>query len=65
MNEKKRKQVEAMDTSAIESILEFHASGPGAKSPEDPLAGVVHIEGIGQVSIAYLETEIKRRGAAA
>ena len=62
MNDLKRKKLSKMNTGAIHRIL-THLAGPEAqpRSPEYPLGGLVHIDGIGHVSVAALTAELSQR----
>lgn len=62
MDKIKRSKVERLRTEAIRTIL-GNLSGPELKdpSPEFPLGGMVHIDGIGQVTVEDLRTELARR----
>jgi len=58
----KQKKIEGLSTEVIERTLATLA-GPEAheKSAEYPLGGLVHYEGIGQVSVQQLRGELARR----
>lgn len=58
----KREALGRLSTEAIQRILDTLA-GPELMppSPEVPLGGLVQITGIGQVSVADLRAELKRR----
>lgn len=60
----KRAAVARMNTKALEriasSLPDWQRSAP---SPEAPMAGRVHITGIGQVPVAWIDAEIETRKA--
>lgn len=61
---KKEKQaaVRRMSTEALKRIVDNPLGPEGAKpSADKPLAGLVHLSGIGQVPLTALRDELKRR----
>lgn len=64
MNDRKQKAIEEMRTEALERILS-HLASPEDKprSAEYPLGGLVHLTGVGQVSVTALRGELARRSA--
>lgn len=66
MNKKaKQEAIKAMSDQALQTILanqsEQERAEPG--DPRYPLAGLVHISGIGQVPMSVLKAEAERRAA--
>jgi hypothetical protein len=60
----KQAKIEALNTEVIEFILSDLRSPENREpSPEYPLGGLVHITGIGQVSVKQLRGELARRNA--
>jgi hypothetical protein len=57
---RKLAQVRAMSSDAMERIIS-HVVQPRERSAEFPLSGVVHISGIGQVPLTWLQTELAER----
>lgn len=66
MNQKqKRIAVAQMNTEALECIaVSLSDQQRAAPTPERPLAGLVHINGIGQVPVAWIDAELEKRKAA-
>jgi hypothetical protein len=56
----KREAITRMSTDAIRHIVE-HPRPPETPSPEFPLGGLVHIEGIGNVTLDQLRAELAGR----
>lgn len=59
ITKQKRAAIERLETDAIERIVAAHAPEPS--TPERPLAGMVQITGIGQVTIRDLKQILAER----
>jgi hypothetical protein len=60
----KSEAIKKMNTDALRTILNTLADQERAEpgDPRYPLAGLVHLSGIGQVSVRSLRAELARRG---